>query len=399
MWGSGAVRVVAGIAVTVALAGCTGTAHDPGTLTSSSTRPDETTRSTPPGAGAPSVVRVVGKVPGSAGILLGMTDDRRLLMATVAGSATSGTETLRLYDPVTRTSEQVRGPEASATSEVTAATGDTRHVVWVQSPPQDEARPGVDWSMFVYDRATRSTTLLARAPKVAGYTRPPGVPGTTAPVLFEGRVYWTEAHTQPKGIDLPVVEIMSIPVVGGPKRAEVINAWEPSPTTAGLVALRSPALSGKRVGGSFQVLLVSGPQQVSPLYTGTLGDAEAIVSLTASDSGVAWLTQAGFDQPTGVTGSTLHLLVPGSDAAIEEHSSPNEVWGNLICSTSLIGWYDYGGVTSGNQYATSWKAGNPQVLAPASALGDMAVSGDTIAWSIAGPEGQARLAYRLGRAS
>jgi len=29
----------------------------------------------------------------------------------------------------------------------------------------------------------------------------------------------------------------------------------------------------------------------------------------------------------------------------------------------------------------------------------MAVSGDTIAWSIAGPEGQARLAYRLGRAS
>ena len=95
--------------------------------------------------------------------------------------------------------------------------------------------------------------------------------------------------------------------------------------------------------------------------------------------------------------STLHLLTPGSDAAIEEQSSPNEVWGNLVSSTSLIGWYDHGGVTSGNQYATSWKAGSPQVLAPASALGDMAVCGDTIAWSIAGTEGQARIAYRLGR--
>ena len=112
---------------------------------------------------------------------------------------------------------------------------------------------------------------------------------------------------------------------------------------------------------------------------------------------MAWVTQTGFDQPTGVTGSALHLLTSGRAAAIEEHSSPNEVWGNLISSASLIGWCDYGGVTSGNQYATSWKAGSAQVLAPASGLGDMAVSGDTIAWSIAGTEGQARIAYRLGR--
>ena len=98
-----------------------------------------------------------------------------------------------------------------------------------------------------------------RAAAARGLGGSPAQPGVADRVVVGLDERAVDGESTAREVDLPVVEIMSIPAAGGPKRAEVRGAWEPSPTTAGLVALHSPALHGKRVGGSLRVLLVPGP--------------------------------------------------------------------------------------------------------------------------------------------
>jgi len=169
---------------------------------------------------------------------------------------------------------------------VESVDADSTWVVWLQSHDGANAAAAVNWTIYVYDRATHAVHVVSAVAAADAAKRTPA--GTIRPRLANGRVWW--GATVSGGDGTACTCTYSAPAAGGAVTVEAVDASLPQPVHGLGVGPEATTVYVERPSGAGAV---AGAQlnpagQAVPTVS---GDA-LIAGLAAGAAGVMWVAQS-----------------------------------------------------------------------------------------------------------
>ncbi|MFT4084396.1 MAG: hypothetical protein QM638_17605 [Nocardioides sp.] len=185
-------------------------------------------------------------------------------------------------------------------------------VVWMETPSTSATvQP---WTMYAYNRATRTTTRLTSSRKIKGV---PALvaPGYTGPSLHGGMVIWAEVA---KGGAAPRVDIVGCHLADCRRRTLIRGAAYPAVTSNAIYAVTAPGyrgIAGRKGHRDFHNVAIEaykfGTDRVVRVRTPALPGSTTIIGLAAHGGTLAWtingrrpqlVIDTGDNKPTTITG-------------------------------------------------------------------------------------------------
>ena len=238
---------------------------------------------------------------------------------------------------------------------VESADADSTWIVWVQDHDGPNPVALVDWTIYIYDRATHVVHVVSAASAVDVANRTPA--GTVQPRLANGRVWWGATVSGRDGTACTCT--YSAPAAGGTATVEALNTRLPQPVRGHGIGPEGTTVYVERPSGAATVVgaQLNPSGQAVPMVSG----GAAVTGLAAGAAGLMW---QGADQSISfAAGSRATPKVIGSGSGRRSQLAVGDryaVWtqgsGAALYDTETGDLYQTSGnsVTNANGSALMW---------------------------------------------
>jgi hypothetical protein len=199
-----------------------------------------------------------------------------------------------------------RNTDGEQSDLVDSADADSTWIVWVQDHDGRHAAALVNWTIYIYDRATHAVHVVSAASAVDVANRTAA--GSIQPRLANGRVWWAATVSGRDGTGCTCT--YSAPAAGGAVTVETVNTSLPQPVRGHGVGPEGTTVYAERPSGGDIVVgaqLNSGGQAV-PMVSGDV----AIAGLAAGAAGLIWQTARQPSELSFAAGSRATPTLIGS---------------------------------------------------------------------------------------
>lgn len=268
---------------------------------------------------------------------------------------------------------EIPTPSPERAQQAIGADINDRYVVWSESGATDL---GVEpWVLYVYDRETRASRELARAPKIDGHVPPPP-PGYTGPNLVGHRVFWAQVGGSfgRERVDIMGCDVRSC-------RPEVYIGKAAFPDAAGgeLFAIRMADFTADHAAQPMSVVRLSlGSRKEEVIHRTTLGEESGVGGLAASSRAVIWISR-NLDVSDEATATILDTKSGRTDVVNQKHG---EAFGYPIATDRFVAWAEGSGTGPGKfgGYLFDLRTRKRWMIGNESGLYNIKGAGDVVSW-------------------
>ncbi|HEY9373981.1 hypothetical protein [Streptomyces sp.] len=234
-----------------------------------------------------------------------------------------------------------------------------------------------DWCVFAYSPKTRTTTLLGSSATFAKGKEMPEAPGTSAPSLGNGKVYWATAYPTSGEREFGV-RIVTRPLSGEGEVATVAEGGK-LPRAAGdaVYYVRSEDVAPGFPKDRYEIHRVGPDGRDTVVTSGPLAAGRQVSALTVSGNHVSWVVAAP-EQESG----TLYSLDTTTKKAVTftlGHAAPPTMF--LRSTPQVLAWGNGSAAGDAGQYVYDFARGRLWRLGTEDGFSVVYAKGDVLAWS------------------